>query len=385
MKYIKVIINEEKNIISIKNGGKGIPIEIHKDYNIYVPELIFGNLLTSSNYNDDIKKVTGGRNGLGAKLTNIYSKKFIVETADKKSGKIYKQIFSDNMLKISKPEIKKYDKEDFTSITFEPDLSKFKMEKLDDDIIALFMKRVYDMAGVTPKSVNVYLNDEKLKIKNFQDYITMYTEAINDDEDNIEIFYEQPNERWEIGMSLSESQFQQVSFVNGISTSKGGTHVIYATDKITNRILENINKKNKDLVIRPQHVKQHIFIFVNCLIENPAFNSQTKETLTTKSNEFGSTFELSEKFYKQIINCGIIERCLRYAKTRQEEKALKKLNNKTKKSARLLGIEKLDDDNLVGTRNSDKCTLLLTEGDSAKSLAMAVIEDMEEALLVVFL
>lgn len=277
MKYIKVIINEEKNIISIKNGGKGIPIEIHKDYNIYVPELIFGNLLTSSNYNDDIKKVTGGRNGLGAKLTNIYSKKFIVETADKKSGKIYKQIFSDNMLKISKPEIKKYDKEDFTSITFEPDLSKFKMEKLDDDIIALFMKRVYDMAGVTPKSVNVYLNDEKLKIKNFQDYITMYTEAINDDEDNIEIFYEQPNERWEIGMSLSESQFQQVSFVNGISTSKGGTHVIYATDKITNRILENINKKNKDLVIRPQHVKQHIFIFVNCLIENPAFNSQTKK------------------------------------------------------------------------------------------------------------
>ena len=374
MKYIKVIINEEKNIISIKNGGKGIPIEIHKDYNIYVPELIFGNLLTSSNYNDDIKKVTGGRNGLGAKLTNIYSKKFIVETADKKSGKIYKQIFSDNMLKISKPEIKKYDKEDFTSITFEPDLSKFKMEKLDDDIIALFMKRVYDMAGVTPKSVNVYLNDEKLKIKNFQDYITMYTEAINDDEDNIEIFYEQPNERWEIGMSLSESQFQQVSFVNGISTSKGGTHVIYATDKITNRILENINKKNKDLVIRPQHVKQHIFIFVNCLIENPAFNSQTKETLTTKSNEFGSTFELSEKFYKQIINCGIIERCLRYAKTRQEEKALKKLNNKTKKSARLLGIEKLDDANLAGTRNSDKCTLILTEGDSAKSLAMAGIE-----------
>ena len=374
MKYIKVIINEEKNIISIKNGGKGIPIEIHKDYNIYVPELIFGNLLTSSNYNDDIKKVTGGRNGLGAKLTNIYSKKFIVETADKKSGKIYKQIFSDNMLKISKPEIKKYDKEDFTSITFEPDLSKFKMEKLDDDIIALFMKRVYDMAGVTPKSVNVYLNDEKLKIKNFQDYITMYTEAINDEEDNIEIFYEQPNERWEIGMSLSESQFQQVSFVNGISTSKGGTHVIYATDKITNRILENINKKNKDLVIRPQHVKQHIFIFVNCLIENPAFNSQTKETLTTKSNEFGSTFELSEKFYKQIINCGIIERCLRYAKTRQEEKALKKLNNKTKKSARLLGIEKLDDANLAGTRNSDKCTLILTEGDSAKSLAMAGIE-----------
>ena len=374
MKYIKVTINQEKNIISIKNGGKGIPIEIHKEYNIYVPELIFGNLLTSSNYNDDIKKVTGGRNGLGAKLTNIYSKKFIVETADKKNGKIYKQIFSDNMLKISKPEIKKYDKEDFTSITFEPDLSKFKMDKLDDDTIALFIKRVYDMAGCTPKSVTVYLNNEKLPIKNFQDYISMYTNAINEDDDDTIIFYEQPDERWEIGMSLSESQFQQVSFVNSISTTKGGTHVNYACDKIINRILECINKKNKDLVIRSQHVKQHIWIFVNCLIENPSFNSQTKETLTTKISEFGSSFELSEKFYKQIINSGIIERCLRYAKTREEEKALKKLNNKTKKSARLLGIEKLDDANLAGTRNSDKCTLILTEGDSAKSLAMAGIE-----------
>ena len=250
MKYIKVTINQEKNIISIKNGGKGIPIEIHKEYNIYVPELIFGNLLTSSNYNDDIKKVTGGRNGLGAKLTNIYSKKFIVETADKKNGKIYKQIFSDNMLKISKPEIKKYDKEDFTSITFEPDLSKFKMDKLDDDTIALFIKRVYDMAGCTPKSVTVYLNNEKLPIKNFQDYILMYTNAINEDDDDTIIFYEQPDERWEIGMSLSESQFQQVSFVNSISTTKGGTHVNYACDKIINRILECINKKNKDLVIR---------------------------------------------------------------------------------------------------------------------------------------
>ena len=96
MKYIKVTIDKENNSISVKNGGKGIPIEIHKEYNIYIPELIFGILLTWSNYNDDIKKVTGGRNGLDAKLTNIYSKKFIVETAYKKSGKIYKQIFTNN-------------------------------------------------------------------------------------------------------------------------------------------------------------------------------------------------------------------------------------------------------------------------------------------------
>ena len=375
MKYIKVTIDKENNSISVKNGGKGIPIEIHKEYNIYVPQLIFGNLLTSSNYNDDIKKTTGGRNGYGAKLTNIFSKKFIVETADKKNGKIYKQIFSNNMLKVTEPEIKKYNKEDFTCITFQPDLQKFKMDKLDNDIISLFIKRVYDMSGVTPKSVNVYYNEEKINIRNFQDYISMFTNAIKDeDEEDAIIYYEQPNERWEIGMSLSESQFQQVSFVNSISTSKGGTHVNYVTDKIVQKILEVIQKKNKTLNIKPQHVKQHIWIFVNCLIENPAFDSQTKETLTTKKDEFGSSFDLSDKYVKQILNSGIIERCLRYAKTREEERCLKKLNGKNKKSVRLLGIEKLDDANLAGTRNSDKCTLILTEGDSAKSLAMAGIE-----------
>ena len=375
MKYIKVDIKQSENKIKIKNGGKGIPIEIHKTYNMYVPQLIFGNLLTSSNYNDDKKKVTGGRNGYGAKLTNIYSKTFIVETADKESGKKYTQKFYNNMLKFDEPKIEDYNKDDFTCITFEPDLKRFGMKELDDDIIALFEKRVFDMAGITPNSVSVYLNGKKLNVKNFEDYIRMYLDA-SKEEDEIDppIVFEQPHERWEVGMSLSESQFQQVSFVNAISTTKGGKHVEYVTDKIVKAILEKIEKKQKNLNIKPQHVKQHLWIFVNCLIENPVFDSQTKETLTSKKEDFGSGFEFSEKFIKQVLKTNIVERCLRYAKTREEEKNLRKLNSGTKKTARLIGIEKLDDANWAGTRNSSKCTLILTEGDSAKSLAMAGIE-----------
>ena len=171
MKYIKVDIDRTHNRIKIKNGGRGIPISIHKTYNMYVPQLIFGNLLTSSNYNDNVKKVTGGRNGYGAKLTNIYSKTFIVETAFKETGKKYYQKFYNNMLKFNEPEIEDYSKDDFTCITFEPDLARFGMDELDDDIVALFEKRVFDMAGITPKSVSVYLNGKKLKVKNFEDYI----------------------------------------------------------------------------------------------------------------------------------------------------------------------------------------------------------------------
>jgi len=97
MSAIKVDIDVDANCIKVWNNGKGIPVTIHKEHNIYVPELIFGNLLTSSNYNDDQQKVTGGRNGFGAKLTNIFSTKFIVETGDSKHSKIYKQVFSKNM------------------------------------------------------------------------------------------------------------------------------------------------------------------------------------------------------------------------------------------------------------------------------------------------
>ena len=375
MKYIKVDIKPEENLIKIKNGGKGIPIEIHKTYDMYVPQLIFGNLLTSSNYNDNIRKVTGGRNGYGAKLTNIFSKIFIVETANKDKGKKYKQKFYDNMLKFDKPEIKDYSGDDFTSITFEPDLKRFGMENMDEDIISLFKKRVYDMAGITPKSVSVYLNGEKLQVENFEKYINMYIQASKEEDlEDPPIVFEQPHERWEIGMSLSESQFQQVSFVNSISTYKGGTHVNYVTDKIVKAILEKLEKKNKQFTIKPQHVKQHLWIFVNSQIENPTFDSQTKETLTSKKDDFGSSFELSENFIKKVLKTNIVERCLRYAKTREDEKNLRKLNGKTKKTARLLGIEKLDDANWAGTKNSEKCTLILTEGDSAKSLAMAGIE-----------
>ena len=375
MDYIKVDIKQSENIIKIKNGGKGIPIKIHKKYDMYIPQLIFGNLLTSSNYDDNVKKVTGGRNGYGAKLTNIYSKTFIVETADSETGKKYTQKFYNNMLKFNEPKIEDYNDKDFTCITFEPDLERFGMNKLDDDIVALLQKRVYDMAGITPKEVKVYLNGKKIKVKNFEDYIQMFLDASKEeDEMDPPIVFEKPHERWEVGMSLSESQFQQVSYVNAISTSKGGKHVDYVTDKIVKAILEKIEKKEKNLSIKPQHVKQHLWIFVNCLIENPAFDSQTKETLTSKKEDFGSEFELSDSFIKKVLKTNIVERCLRYAKTREEEKNLRKLNSGTKKTARLIGIEKLDDANWAGTRNSSKCTLILTEGDSAKSLAMAGIE-----------
>lgn len=84
MTYIRVDVDKQKGVISVKNNGKGIPVEKHKEEKVYVPDMIFGSLLTGSNFNDTEKKITGGRNGYGAKLANIFSTLFIVECSDKK-------------------------------------------------------------------------------------------------------------------------------------------------------------------------------------------------------------------------------------------------------------------------------------------------------------
>ena len=141
MDTIKIDIKPEEGVISIMNNGKGIPVVMHKEENMFVPTMIFGHLLTSSNFNDEEEKVTGGRNGFGAKLCNVFSTKFTVETADKKAGKGFKQTWASNMSKAGEPKIKDFNGEEYTKITYSPDLKKFNMEKIDDDTFALFSRR----------------------------------------------------------------------------------------------------------------------------------------------------------------------------------------------------------------------------------------------------
>lgn len=148
MSCIRIDINAETNTISIWNNGQGIPVVMHKEEKMFVPTMIFGHLLTSSNYNDEEEKVTGGRNGYGAKLCNIFSTKFVVETASRQYKKCFKQTWGSNMTKAAEPKIIDFKGEDYTKITFCPDLTKFKMEKLDDDIVGLMSRRAYDVSAI---------------------------------------------------------------------------------------------------------------------------------------------------------------------------------------------------------------------------------------------
>ncbi|XP_063815858.1 DNA topoisomerase 2-alpha [Pseudophryne corroboree] len=370
MSCIKVTIDPENNTVIVWNNGKGIPVVEHKVEKVYVPALIFGQLLTSSNYDDEQKKVTGGRNGYGAKLCNIFSNKFIVETACKEYRKVFKQTWTNNMSNTGDSKIKSFDGEDYTSITFQPDLSKFKMQILDKDIVALMSRRAYDIAG-SSKGVKVFLNGKRLPVTGFRSYVDLHVKDKLDETGNpLKIIHEVVNDRWEVCMTMSEKGFQQISFVNSIATTKGGRHVDHVADQIIGKLIDVVKKRNKGGVsVKPFQVKNHIWLFVNALIENPTFDSQTKENMTLQSKSFGSKCALSEKFYKAATGCGIVESILNWVKFKAQSQLNKKCS--AVKHTKIKGIPKLDDANDAGSKHSTDCTLILTEGDSAKTLAVS--------------
>ncbi|KAK6189373.1 hypothetical protein LQW54_013325 [Pestalotiopsis sp. IQ-011] len=375
MSFMKVTVDREAGQITVENNGKGIPVEMHEKEGVLIPELVFGHLLAGSNFDDDEKKTVGGRNGFGAKLCNIFSTEFTLECQDSKNGKRYKQTWRDNMGKMEKAKVTSNKSADFVRITFKPDFARFGMpDGIDDDLEALIKRRVYDMAG-TVRGVKVYLNDTLLKMT-FTKYCEMYAKAIAEErgaeegaEPKATVILEDSkgHPRWEIAFAVSDGSFQQVSFVNSIATTQGGTHVNYIADKICTSLLAHLNKKKKGHALKANHVKNHIFIFVNCLVQNPAFTSQTKEQLTTKASQFGSKCELTDNFLKAIAKTEAITNIIDFAERKADKLMAKSDGNKRSR----INNAKLVDANLAGTKHGHECTLILTEGDSAKSLAVA--------------
>uniref|UniRef100_A0A6C0KLW9 DNA topoisomerase (ATP-hydrolyzing) n=1 Tax=viral metagenome TaxID=1070528 RepID=A0A6C0KLW9_9ZZZZ len=355
--YIDIAIHDDGTITMI-NDGNGIDVVQHPEYKTWVPELIFGHLRTSTNYNKDEKKIVGGKNGFGFKLVLIWSTFGQIETVDHIRGLKYTQEFKDNLDTICPPKITKASKcKPYTKITFKPDYQRLGINGLTPDLIALLKKRVYDISAITDKTIKVKYNSSAIPIKNFEQYINLYIG------DNKRV-YELANPRWEYAVALTPSnEFVQVSFVNGIYTSKGGKHVEYILNQITRKLCEYIEKKKK-VKVNPNSIKEQLILFLRCDIENPAFDSQTKDFMNTPMAKFGSKCDISDKFIEKIAKMGVMEAALQLTEVK-ENKAAKKTDGCKSKSIR--GIPKLDDANWAGTDKSKECMIIFCEGDSAKT------------------
>lgn len=298
--------------------------------------------------------------------TNIFSKKFVVETVDEARRRYYKQEFRENMSEKDEPLVEKYTKKPFTKITYYPDYERFHMDGLDDETEGLLMKRVFDMTATTDKTLSVFLNGKKIELKDFEKYVDLYIGPKTE----TKRVYESINDRWEVAVCMSpDDKFEQISFVNGIYTWKGGKHVEALAQTISTKLAKYVESKGKKKIsLKPSIIRDNMWIFARSIIEDPSFDSQTKEYLTTPPAKFGSKFQISDKFIEKVSKLGIVERAIKFSEYK-DSKILTKTDGK--KTNMIRGIPKLDDANWAGTPKSSQCTLILTEGDSAKAFAIA--------------
>ena len=381
MTTLKVTITPDK--ISVWNDGETIPVQMHKVAEMWVAEMVFGNLMAGSNFDDEEKRMVGGQNGLGAKLTNIYSTWFSVHCNDVKNHKAIRLTWHANMTRHDPPVLRaSKGKKDWTMVEFVPDLSRFSMTepRLTDDVMRLMEKRVVDAAGTNP-GLRVVLNNVKIKL-NWRTFCSLHTSNnsipiafFRQDQQEKENKTKIKNEKavWEIGVALSPTRHgKQVSFVNGVSTMQGGSHVALIEDLIIGILVEHLPDGKS---IKRALIRKHLWIFVNCIVENPQFSSQTKECLTMRRGDlFPCLVATNTKFKKELLHQTGIVNQIQEALEERAQKELRKQDKTTttQKKAGRLTIPKLEDANMAGKRkHAHKCTLILTEGDSAKALAMS--------------
>lgn len=373
VKHIEVVCDGQT--ISVENDGDPIDVAEHPEHKIWIPQLIFGELLTSTNYDKEEKKLVGGKNGYGVKLVNIFAKRLEVSIVDAPRKLHYSQVFEDNMTKVGAPKTKASKGKSHVRLTWTPDYARFGyVDRMPEGIVKLIERRVYDLAMTVGKDVKVTWNGELVKCRTLVDYAKAFGCA--------HLVHEAPNDRWSIVVAPTPADgFFQSSFVNGIWTSKGGTHVDAVTNQVVSHLVEYLETKKK-CKTRPGTVKEHLGIFVVSMIENPSFTSQTKECLTTKASAFGSSPRLSEDTLKKIVSkLGIVEAILEVQAAKDA-----KDNSKTdgRKQSRITGIPKLDDAVFAGTARSKECTLILTEGDSAKAMALSGLSQEQRKLYGVY-
>ena len=365
--YIDISIDPNNGTICMTNDGNGIDIARHPENNMWIPEMIFGHLRTSTNYNKEEKRIVGGKNGFGVKLIFIWSVWGRVETVDHTRGLKYIQEFHRNLDQIGEPVVTKVAAsvaaKPYTKISFRPDYARMGISGLTADMLALLQKRVYDIAAVSDhsvKKIKVSLNGTVVPVRNFQQYIDLYIGA----KDAAKRVYEMPDDRWEYAVALATNhEFTAVSFVNGICTYKGGKHVDYIVGQIVRKLTDYIEKKKK-VKVNPSSIKEQLVLFLRCDIENPAFDSQTKDFMNTPVGKFGSSCTVSDGFIEKVAKMGVMDMACSLTEAK-EVRQLKKTDGAKTKHIR--GIANFMDANLSGGPQSRDCILILCEGLSAMS------------------
>lgn len=338
------------------NDGSVIPIELHPEEKCYNHSLIFGQLLTSSNYDDDEKRVTLGKNGLGSKCSNIFSTVFTVEGVDPIRKKMFKQVWKNNMKEASEPIVTPSKLKGYTSVSFIPDFTRFGLEGFTDDIISVYKKYAVDTAMTT--KIPMFFNGQKIPVTNLNDYASLYPGT-------------EPGENLYIKTGDCEvfltpsSEHEIISFCNGGYTPLGGTHVDAWSEAIFRPLLQKLNKPKKPQ-LNITDIKRFFRLFVLATVDKPEFDSQSKLKLESPAIQA----EVKKSHIQTISRWSVMEKLEDIIRAK-EMVVLKKSERKKRGHEK---VEGLDPANNEGGKYGRECTLILVEGLSAKTYATCGIQ-----------
>lgn len=369
--------------IRVKNDGQGVPVLKDEDTQAWKPTIAFSHFRSGSNFVDTAgPRFTAGRNGYGCKATNVFSNVFTVETADPVTHNLFKQRFENNMGTIGEPRVSKYKpKKGYTDIAFLLDFQRLcGTPTMPEQVKQMVISATVQAAACLHRKVTLSLNGVQLGVRHMRQFSAVF--STNPDGAAYDCVKQGDVPVLEVCAVPRQGPVTGIGFVNSLECSDG-THMSFAWSRIVAALEQHVKSKYKkpaDFTLSPAAVKSNVFLTVKVMVDAPAFSSQTKDKLTTSHTRFiFSNWTPGAPFVKALVDSGVVERVYQDVLDKElvQTRRLMTGTSASKSTAanrRHVVADKYDAATALRHHPSHQrspCSLLVTEGDSARALAVA--------------
>lgn len=356
---LRIEIAMDAEWVVVKNYGRHIPVGINDQTGKYAIEMIFGSMHSGSNFDDEVERLYIGKNGIGAKATNIFSRGFRVRCADPIAGLLYEQLWEFNMSVCHPPTITSYSGPGFTEVSYLLDFERFGVETFDEEALELYAFHAASLSFIC--KLPVKFNEITFRLNSIVELAGMFFTKQKS------ISYTDPKGTYEICLVDTPDAGIHVSFVNGMITENGGAHVDAAYKVVVTSIVELLGKSVQGIRLTRRDVQNHVSVFISCRLDKPSFVSQVKDTLAKPEPKL----DLPQKLIEGIRKWTLIETIYSEIDRKQGVKLKKTIGNSSRSKKRKWG--KATPANAAGSKESHRCIYILTEGDSADTYSVKFI------------
>lgn len=374
-----IIVQMDQHYIKITNFGKVIPLETNQYGDGLVPDMIFSQMHSGANLDKTKVRKGSGKNGMGVKLVNIFSKWFKVEIRDSVRRRFYTKTWINNMSEFKDYKLEEnVDGENETSVTYMLDFERFGIDGYTDEFFALFRRISADLANTW--KVEVIFNGESFNFKNSLEHAKLYFPLTNNT-----ISFKIPTKDGrdilaDVVLIDTPNDNHLIAYTNSTLNIEGGNHVNKLIKAISVNIIEEFKKKFKlekkkeddKFRITSKDIKNNISFIANFFLDDPMFGGQTKTKLTTNVPDI----TLDQNLFSSMSSWSIMNRLYSIYKSKDMDD-LKLTDGKNK---RIVNLPKLRDANEAGDKRRLECTLIICEGDSARGYVSYLIDLIENGL-----